>query len=37
MHRIKLLSIIFLEYNDVHAKIKKDLKELRQISIALNA
>jgi len=34
---IKLLSMIFLKYDEIHAKIKQDLKELRQIFIMLNA
>jgi len=29
--------MIFLKYDEIQAKIKQDLKELRQISIALNA
>ncbi len=37
VHHIKLSSIIFLKYDEIHAKIKQDLKELRQIFIALNA
>ncbi len=37
VHCTKLSSMIFLKYNEIHAKIKQDLKESRQISIALNA
>ncbi len=37
VHCIKLLSMIFLKYDEIHAKIKQDLKESRQIFIALNA
>ena len=37
MHRIKLTDMIFSEYDDVCAKIKNDLKDVRQIFIALNA
>ncbi len=37
VHYIKLSSMIFLKYDEIHAKIKQDLKESRQISIALNA
>jgi len=37
MHRTKLLFIIFLKYNNIHIKIKQDLKKLRHIFIALNA
>ncbi len=33
----KLSSIIFSKYDEIHAKIKQDLKESRQISITLNA
>ncbi len=29
--------MIFLKYDEIQAKIKQDLKESRQISIALNA
>ncbi len=37
VHRIKLLSIIFLNYDKIYKKIKQDLKELRRVFIALNA
>jgi len=37
VHRTKLSSMIFLKYDEIHAKIKQDLKELRQIFIMLNA
>ncbi len=37
IHCTKLSSIIFLKYDEIHAKIKQDLKESRQIFIALNA
>jgi len=29
--------MIFLKYDEIHAKIKQDLKESQRISIALNA
>ncbi len=37
VHCTKLLNIIFSKYDEIQAKIKQDLKESRQISIALNA
>ncbi len=37
VHCTKLLSMIFSKYDEIHAKIKQDLKESRQIFIALNA
>jgi len=37
VHRIKLLSIIFLNYNETREKIKQDLKKLRRVFITLNA
>jgi len=37
VHRIKLLSMIFLNYDEIREKIKQDLKKLRRVSIALNA
>ncbi len=37
VHRTKLSSMIFSKYDEIRAKIKQDLKESRQISIALNA
>ncbi len=37
VHRIKLLSIIFLNYDKIREKIKQDLKESRRVFIALNA
>ncbi len=37
VHRTKLLNMIFSKYDEIQAKIKQDLKESRQISIALNA
>jgi len=36
VHRIKLLFMIFLKYNNIRTKIKQDLKELRRVFIALN-
>ncbi len=36
VHRIKLLNIIFLNYNKIREKIKQDLKKLRRVFIALN-
>ncbi len=37
VHRIKLLSMIFLNYDEIRKKIKQDLKKLRRVSITLNA
>ncbi len=37
VHRIKLLSMIFLNYNEICKKIKQDLKKSRRVSITLNA
>ncbi len=37
VHRIKLLSMIFLNYNEIRKKIKQDLKDLRRVFITLNA
>ncbi len=37
VHRIKLLSIIFLNYDKIREKIKQDLKKLRRVFIALNS
>jgi hypothetical protein len=37
MHRIKLLFIIFLKYNNIRIKIKQDLKKLQCVFIALDA
>ncbi len=37
VHRIKLLSIIFSNYDEIRKKIKQDLKESRRVSITLNA
>ncbi len=37
VHRIKLLSMIFSNYNKIREKIKQDLKKLRRVSITLNA
>ncbi len=37
VHRIKLLSIIFLNYNEIYKKIKQDLKKLQRVFITLNA
>ncbi len=37
VHRIKLLSMIFLNYDEIRKKIKQDLKELRRVFITLNA
>jgi len=37
VHCAKLSNMIFLKYDEIQAKIKQDLKESRQISIALNA
>ncbi len=37
VHRIKLLSMIFLNYNKIREKIKQDLKKLQRVSITLNA
>ncbi len=37
VHRIKLLSMIFSNYDEIRKKIKQDLKELRRVFIALNA
>ncbi len=37
VHRIKLLSIIFLNYDEIREKIKQDLKKSRRVSITLNA
>ncbi len=36
VHRIKLLNMIFLNYNKIRKKIKQDLKKLRRVFIALN-
>ena len=36
VHRTKLSFMIFLKYNNIHIKIKQDLKELRCVFIALN-
>ncbi len=37
VHRIKLLSIIFSNYDKIRKKIKQDLKKSRRVFIALNA
>ncbi len=37
VHRIKLLSIIYSNYDEIRKKIKQDLKKLRCIFITLNA
>ena len=37
IHRIKLLFMIFSNYEEICAKIKQDFKEIRRIFIALNA
>ncbi len=37
VHRIKLLSIIFLNYDEIREKIKQDLKKLQRVFITLNA
>ncbi len=37
VHRIKLLSMIFSNYDEIREKIKQDLKESRRVFIALNA
>ena len=37
VHCTKLSSMIFSKYDEIHAKIKQDLKESRQVFIALNA
>ncbi len=37
VHCIKLSSMIFLKYNEIHAKIKQNLKESWQIFVMLNA
>ncbi len=37
VHRIKLLSMIFSNYDEIRKKIKQDLKKSRRVSIALNA
>ncbi len=37
VHRIKLLNMIFSNYNEIREKIKQDLKKSRRVSIALNA
>ncbi len=37
VHFIKLLSMIFSNYDEICKKIKQDLKELRRVSITLNA
>ena len=37
VHRIKLLSIIFSNYDEIRKKIKQDLKESRRVFITLNA
>ncbi len=36
VYRIKLLSMIFLNYNKIRKKIKQDLKKLRRVFITLN-
>ncbi len=36
VHRIKLFSIIFSNYDKIREKIKQDLKKSRRVSIALN-
>jgi len=36
VHRTKLSNMIFLKYDEIHAKIKQDLKESRRVSITLN-
>ncbi len=36
VHRIKLLSMIFLNYNEIREKINQDLKKLRRVFITLN-
>ncbi len=37
VHRIKLLSMIFSNYDKIREKIKQDLKKLRRVFITLNA
>ncbi len=37
VHRIKLLSMIFSNYDKIREKIKQDLKKSRRVFIALNA
>ncbi len=37
VHRIKLLNMIFSNYNEIREKIKQDLKKLRRVFITLNA
>ncbi len=37
VHRIKLLNMIFLNYDEIRKKIKQDLKKLRSVFITLNA
>ncbi len=36
VHRIKLLNMIFSNYDKIREKIKQDLKKLRRVFIALN-
>jgi hypothetical protein len=36
MHCIKLSNMIFLNYDEIHAKIKQDLKKSQRVFIALN-
>ncbi len=37
VHRIKLLSMIFSNYDKIREKIKQDLKKSRRVFITLNA
>ncbi len=37
VHRIKLLSMIFSNYDEIREKIKQDLKKSRRVFITLNA
>ncbi len=36
VHCIKLLSMIFSNYDEIRKKIKQDLKKLRRVFITLN-
>ncbi len=36
VHRIKFLSMIFLNYDKIYKKIKQDLKKSRRVFITLN-
>ncbi len=37
VHRIKLLSMTFSNYDEIREKIKQDLKKSRRVFITLNA